>query len=133
MIAGRHPDWGYPDQPLLTPLLAAAAYHLFAGSLVGVRAVAALAEALTVLVVGDLVGSLGGTARARAIRRHGAGGQRREPVAGHILETTTFDVLATTAAVACLVRAIARAQPRWTLVAGAVVGIGLLSSSPWAW
>ena len=126
VIAGEHPDWGYPDQPPLTPLLAAAAYHLSSGSLVGVRSVAALAEALTVLVVGDLVGGFGGTSRARAIGAAVWAVSGVSLVAGHILETTTFDVLATTAAVACLVRAVARAQPRWMLAAGAVVGVGLL-------
>ncbi len=126
VVAGKHPAWGYPDQPLLTPLIAAASYNLFGGSLVGVRAISALAGAGTVIVVGVLAGDLGGSRRVRGIAAAVWAVGAVILVSGHIVETTTFDVLATTAVCACIVRAVARAQPRWMLAAGVILGIGLL-------
>ncbi|MEV6493326.1 hypothetical protein AB0M20_32595, partial [Actinoplanes sp. NPDC051633] len=42
VIAGRHPAWGYADQPLLAPLLAAGLDRLGGGSLVVLRLASAL-------------------------------------------------------------------------------------------
>ena len=47
IICGRHPAWGYTDQPPLTPLIAAASDAAF-HSLRGLRLVPALAAAATV-------------------------------------------------------------------------------------
>jgi 4-amino-4-deoxy-L-arabinose transferase-like glycosyltransferase len=47
IVCGRHPDWGYVDQPPLIPLIAALADHLAPGSLLLLRAVSALAMAAT--------------------------------------------------------------------------------------
>ena len=49
IVCGRHPDFGYADQPPLIPLLAAAT-QVFGESLVLLRLVPALAAAAMVLV-----------------------------------------------------------------------------------
>lgn len=59
IICGRHPAWGYVDQPPLTPLLAAAS-QLFGHSLFLLRLVAALCAAATVYVTCLFVTEIGG-------------------------------------------------------------------------
>jgi hypothetical protein len=64
IICGRHPQWGYVDQPPLVPLLAAAT-QLFGHSLVLLRAVPALFAAGGVYVTCLLVTEFGGGAFAQ--------------------------------------------------------------------
>ncbi len=59
IICGRHPQWGYVDQPPITPLLAAAS-QLFGQSLFAIRAVAAAFGAASVYVICLFVLELGG-------------------------------------------------------------------------
>ncbi len=49
IICGRHPAWGYVDQPPLTPLLAAGS-QLFGHSLFLLRLIPALCAAATVYI-----------------------------------------------------------------------------------
>ncbi len=124
--AGRHPAWGYADQPLLTPLVVAAAAALGHGSIVIVRLASALASAATALLTGRLAADMGGSTRARfiAAATWGVGGVSL--VTGHIVDTATFDILATAGVCLCLARAATTQQSRWLVVAGAVLGLGLL-------
>jgi hypothetical protein len=59
---GRHPAFGYVDQPPLVPLVAAAT-QLFGHCLVALRAVAGLAHAGTVVVCAALAGLVAGEAK----------------------------------------------------------------------
>jgi len=66
IICGRHPDWGYVDQPPLVPLLAAAS-QAFGISLFLLRMIPALFAAGGVFVTARLVRELGGGAFAQTI------------------------------------------------------------------
>ena len=66
-VAGRHLQGGYVEFPPVTALLSAAARVLFGWSLVGFRAFAILAGAVTVLLAALVARELGGRARAQAI------------------------------------------------------------------
>ncbi|MBB6379037.1 hypothetical protein BKA01_006297 [Pseudonocardia eucalypti] len=122
--AGLHPALGYVDQPPLTPLIAGAGYQLFGDWLVGFRLPAALAAALTVLLTGALAGQLGAGRGGRALAA-GAVAVSAFPIAtGHVVSTSTFDLLAWTALSLLLVRAVRDGGPVW-LAAGAVAGLGL--------
>ncbi|NNM99185.1 MAG: glycosyltransferase family 39 protein [Candidatus Eremiobacteraeota bacterium] len=59
IICGRHPSWGYVDQPPLVPLIAAGS-QLFGISLLALRATAALCAAGSVFVIVRIVTQLGG-------------------------------------------------------------------------
>ena len=64
IVCGRHPAWGYTDQPPLTPLIAwasDAAFH----SLRGLRLVPAIACAATVALTASCARLLGGGLYAR--------------------------------------------------------------------
>jgi 4-amino-4-deoxy-L-arabinose transferase-like glycosyltransferase len=66
IICGRHPQWGYVDQPPIAPLLAAAS-QLLGHSLFLLRAVAALFGAAGVYVTCLLALELGGGAFAQVV------------------------------------------------------------------
>jgi len=66
IICGFHPQWGYVDQPPLTPLLAAGS-QLFGHSLFLLRAVAAAFAGASVYVICLLVLELGGGAFAMVL------------------------------------------------------------------
>src|SRR4051812_3125926 len=127
VVAGRHPAWGYPDQPSLTPLLSAALYHLGGGSLVVLRLASALASAATVVLTGVIAGLLGGSDRARLLASGMWAAGAAAMLTGHLVSTATFDVMFTAALTAALLKALISGRPGWMLAAGAVLGAGLLN------
>lgn len=122
--AGRELAFGYVDQPPLTPLLARAMDELFPGSLVGLRLPSALAAGLLVLVTGLIARELGGGRTAQLLAAACAGVSSVLLIVGHLLSTTTPDLLAWTVLSWLLVRALRDGGPVW-LLAGAVAGIAL--------
>jgi 4-amino-4-deoxy-L-arabinose transferase-like glycosyltransferase len=127
LVAGRHPDWGYPDQPPLTPLIAGLMDRIAGGSLVVLRLPSALAAGVTALVTGLLAHELGGGRRAQLIAAACAAVSGVTLVTGHIVSTTTYDVLFCAVLVWLLARAV-RTGEEWLLFpAGLVLGLGLLN------
>lgn len=104
LAAGRHPAWGYADQPPLLPLLSHGLDTLFPGSLVWLRAPAAAVTALGVLVAAALARELGGR---RPAQLAAAAAAVVSPVVlqlGHLLITATLDIFLTTVTTWLLVR-----------------------------
>jgi 4-amino-4-deoxy-L-arabinose transferase-like glycosyltransferase len=66
IVCGRHPQWGYADQPVLAPFLAAAS-QLFGPSLVLLRAVPAFFAAAGVCVTCLLAAEFGGAEFAQLL------------------------------------------------------------------
>ena len=129
LVAGRHPDWGYPDQPPLTPLIAGLMDRLVPGSLVVLRLPSALAGGGIALVTGLLARELGGGRRAQVLAALFAAVSAVTLVTGHFVSTTTYDVLLS-ALLAWLVARAVRTGEDWLLVpAGLVLGIGLLNKT----
>src|ERR1700722_9030979 len=64
IVCGRHPDWGYVDQPPLVPLIAAFTDWLAPGSLTVLRALSAVIAAANIVATVSLVRMLGGRAFA---------------------------------------------------------------------
>jgi hypothetical protein len=125
--AGRHLAWGYPDQPPLTPLLARLMDELAPGSLVALRLPSALAVAALVVVTALVAQALGGGRGAQVLAGACTAVSSIVVITGHLLSTTTFDLLAWAAGTLLLVRALREGGPRWWLAVGAVAGIGLLN------
>src|SRR4051812_21011277 len=122
--AGRELTLGYVDQPPLTPLVARAMDTLAPGSLVALRLPSALVAGLVVLLTGLLAREFD-TGRGGQV--FAAGCMAVSSVllfVGHLLSTTTLDLLAWTALSWLLVRALRDGGPVW-LPAGAVAGIAL--------
>jgi 4-amino-4-deoxy-L-arabinose transferase-like glycosyltransferase len=128
LVCGRHLAWGYPDQPPLVPLIARVMNTIGPGSLRLLRTPSAISSGVVVVLAGL-------TARELGAKR---GGQMVAAVAmatggvlygtGHLLSTSTFDLLAWTVIVWLFVRLLRTADTRLWLAVGAVAGIGLLDS-----
>jgi 4-amino-4-deoxy-L-arabinose transferase-like glycosyltransferase len=127
LAAGDHLAWSYADQGPLTPLIARAMSEIAPNSLTALRVPAALAAGLTVLLSGLLAGELGGGRRAQVLATACAAVASVVLVTGHWLSTSTFDLLVWTALTLLAVRAVRRGEDRLWLLAGVVLGVGLLN------
>jgi 4-amino-4-deoxy-L-arabinose transferase-like glycosyltransferase len=122
--AGRELALGYVDQPPLTPLLARAMDALAPGSLVALRLPSALAAGLLVFLTGLLAREFGAGRAGQLLAAGCMAVSGILLIAGHLLSTTTPDLLAWTALSWLLVRALRDGGPVWFL-AGAVAGVAL--------
>jgi hypothetical protein len=129
IAAGAHPAWGYPDQPLLAPLLARAMDLLAPGSLLALRAPAIVASGVTTIVTGLLARELGGDRRSQALAAACWAAGAVCLVTGHFVTTTTYDVAATATLSLLIARVLRTRDDRWWLPGGAVLGIALLNKS----
>ena len=122
--AGAQPAWGYADQPPLTPLLAHFLDVAFGGSLVGLRAPSALMAGLVVVLTGLIAGELGAGRGAQLLAAGAIAGSAFLLGVGHLLSTSTLDLLVWTALSWLVVRGVRVGGPIW-LAVGLVAGIGL--------
>ncbi|WP_147267963.1 glycosyltransferase family 39 protein [Spongiactinospora rosea] len=123
--AGRHPAWGYPDQPPLLPLLMRAITEVSGESMVAVRVVAASIVAAGVVVAALTARELNGGRTAQLMT---AAAYAVSPFIlniGHSLYTVTVDLLATTALIWLLLRWVRTGQAVWALTAGAAAAVAL--------
>ncbi len=125
--AGENLSLGYPDQGVLTPLVARVMGEIAPGSLVALRVPAAVAVGAIVLLAGLLARELGGGRRAELIAAACTATGVVFLQTGHTLGTTTFDLLVWTAVTWLVVRALRSGEDRLWPVAGLVLGIGLLN------
>jgi hypothetical protein len=116
------PQWGYVDQPPLTPLLARAMSAL-ADEAWAMRVPATVCAVVTVLLVALVTRELGGGRFAQGLAAWGYAFAAFPLSFGHILFSTGLDILAWVTASLCVIRAVLGEQPRWWLGFGAVVGL----------
>jgi hypothetical protein len=127
VVAGRRLDWGYVDQPPLTPLVARAAETVAGTSPTALRVMPALAIGVVVLLTASMAKRLGGGPRAQVFAAVAAAGSGFALAVGHLLSTTSFDYLLWTLATWILVRLLDDADPRWWLALGVTIGVGVLN------
>jgi 4-amino-4-deoxy-L-arabinose transferase-like glycosyltransferase len=125
--AGKHLDWSYADQGPVTPLIARAMDTIAPDSLTVLRAPSAIAAGLTVLLTGLIAREMEGSRRAQLIAAVCAAVGVIVLFTGHLLSTSTFDLLAWTAVTWLAVRAIRTGDDRLWVAAGVVLGVGLLN------
>jgi 4-amino-4-deoxy-L-arabinose transferase-like glycosyltransferase len=126
IICGRHPSWGYVDQPPVVPLLAAGS-QLFGDSLFALRALPALFAAGGAYVTCLLAFELGGGTFAAVLATlaylaagvlESFGAKAGPDMVGLWLWPLT---------VLYVLRIVKGADPRWWIAAGAAMGISLES------
>ncbi|WP_370617508.1 glycosyltransferase family 39 protein [Mumia qirimensis] len=117
------PAWGYVDQPPLIPLLANAMTDLVADEPWAVRLPAIIAVVSATLVAAAITRELGGGALAQGLCAWTFAFASFPLVAGHVLVTTSTDLLAWLLASWFAAKALLRGDERWWLAVGAVVGL----------
>lgn len=124
IVCGRHPDFGFVDQPPLVPLLAAAT-QLFGDNIWTLRLPAVIAAGALPLVTAGLARSLGGDAISALLAA--AAAALAPALAGFTttLTTSTFEPLAWTVCSYFLVRSVFRGERR------AIFGQALPLGSQW--
>ncbi len=126
IVAGRHPDLGYVDQPPLTPLLSAAAVALLGLEPYALRLLPSITIGACILLVAAIAREMGGSRRAQVVAALtlAVSGYL---AAGHIGVTATYDLGFWALILWLTARLLRGADPRLWLAVGAVAGTGLLN------
>jgi 4-amino-4-deoxy-L-arabinose transferase-like glycosyltransferase len=124
IVCGRHPDFGFVDQPPLVPLLAAAT-QLFGDNPWLLRLPAVAAAAGLVILTASFARLLGGDSVAACIAGLAAGVAPALMALTTATTTATFEPIAWTAFAYFLTRAVVQEDRRALLWAGAVAGVAM--------
>lgn len=127
LAAGRHLAWGYPDQGPLTPLLARLMDAVKPGSLTVLRIPPALMAGATVVLTGAICREFSGSRRAQLVAAGCASVGSVVLITGHLLSTSTFDLLAWSFVTWLFARVIRTGDQRLWLAAGVGAGLALLN------
>jgi hypothetical protein len=127
IVCGRHPAWGYVDQPPLVPLIAGFADWAAPGSLSTLRAVPALMAALTIAGAVLLTRRLGGGSFAQWLAGVCTLLAPFDLVEGLLLDTDIFQPLAWLGCIWVLIDILEKGDQRRWLIVGAITGVALWS------
>ncbi|NUR72478.1 MAG: hypothetical protein HOU81_16810 [Hamadaea sp.] len=130
LAAGRHPAFGYDDQPPLAPLWAGFTGWAADGwpdwlQLMLLRLPSSLAVGAIVLVTGIIAAEFGGSRRAQTLAGLAMAIAPAVVVSGHLLSTTPFDILVWSTLAWLLARWVRTRDDRLLLLLGVVAGVGL--------
>lgn len=121
----RHLDWGFVVYPPITPLLARLELILFGTSLVGFRIFAAIAVSATMVLAGLMARELGGARREQVLAAVAVGISPISLAQGAVFQYVSFDYLWGVTLTYFLVKLLKSDDPRWWLLIGTALGIGM--------
>jgi 4-amino-4-deoxy-L-arabinose transferase-like glycosyltransferase len=124
IVAGRHPAFGYVDQPPLTPLLSAASVAVLGVSPTAVRVLPALEMGAAVVLIASMARDLGGSRRAQVLAAATAA-LSEYLVAGHLATTSELDLLVWAVVLWLVAKLLADGDRRLWVAVGVAAGIGL--------
>lgn len=123
----RRLAWGYVAYPPMTPFIARIGLTLFGLSLVGVRFFAALAQAVVIVLVGCMARELGGGRLAQMTAAVAVAIAPISLTGGVMLQYFSFDYLWWVLIAFAMIRLLKTNNPRWWLLIGAGIGLGMLT------
>jgi Dolichyl-phosphate-mannose-protein mannosyltransferase len=122
LSAGRHPAFGYVDQPPLTPLLARLGAAAGGNTLAGLRVLPALGLAALIVATATMSRMLGAGRTGQLLAALGAATCGEYLGAMHELTTTAPDFVFWAVTLLLVMRLLASQDPRWWLAIGACAG-----------
>ncbi len=125
LARARHLAWGYVDHPPLIALMTWVAMHLFGTSLLGLRVLPALAGGALVWMAAQVARELGGGRFAQMLAAFAVIPVPIYLILDHWLTMNAFEPLLWTGVVWAVVRMLAQDEPRYWVVLGALVGVGM--------
>ena len=125
IVAGRRIDWGFIDQPPLTPLVARVSESVFGLSPTAIRIFPALTVGVVSVVSAVMARRFGADRAGQVFAAFASGFTGVLLGVGHLLSTAAFDYALWTLGLCFLVLILDGADPRWWLALGATVGVGM--------
>lgn len=123
----RRLAWGYVAYPPVTPFIARIGLELFGPSLVWLRFLASLAQAVAIVLVGLMARAMGGGRFAQITAAAAVAIAPVAMAAGLMLHYLSFDYLWWVLTAFGVVRLCKTANPRWWLLIGAAIGLGMMT------
>jgi len=127
LACGEHLDWGYVDHPPVVALMAFLTRRLLGDSLLALRFVPAVAEALVVLLTGLMARELGGGRFAQCLAALSVMVSPIFLALGHIFSMNAFDHLFWALGVYLIILILKYDQPQLWLLFGLIAGVGLMN------
>lgn len=127
LACGRHPAWGYVDQPPLIAWIAWLLQHTIGTSLWALRLLPALAGAATVVLAGRLAFELGGRRWAISLAALASLAAPVLLTLSHLFTMNAFDPVLWTSLALLVVRIAKSGNQRLWIAVGALVGVALLN------
>ncbi len=127
LAAGRRLDWGFVDQPPLTPLVARVSELLLGTSPTAIRVLPAVAMGGVALLSALMARRFGGGAAAQVAAALMGAGTGVALAVGHLLSTALFDYFFWGLATCLFVALLDGADQRWWMALGATIGVGAMN------
>ena len=125
MVAGRRLDWGYVDQPPLTPFLARISTAVFGDTVMGLRVLSTVSSVLAIIVVALIAREFGSDRRGQVVAAICAAVSGFLLGVGHMVSTATYDLLAWMLIALFAIKLLRTGDGRWWLALGLTAGIAL--------
>jgi hypothetical protein len=133
LACSGHLDLGYVDQPPLSIYILAVSRLLFGDSIFALRLLPAVAGAATVFLTGLIARRLGGGKTAQALASLASIVSIIYLGMNSFYSMNSFDILLWTLALYALIRLLQTDDPRYWLLVGSVLGLGLLNKIGVLW
>lgn len=133
IACSNHLAWGYVDQPPLSIFLLAISRLIFGDSLFAIRLLPAIAGAMTVFVAGLIVRKLGGGKPAVILAGLAVMLAPVQLSMFSVYSMNSYDILLWTVLAYVVILIIQQAQPKWWILLGLLMGLGLMNKIGMLW